>query len=87
MQDIRRARQEERDYHRMKREQEEAQMRRLNKGKAPVESQEDYWANFPKEVREVLEDNEDEYLLPFQEAAELLQIFEGLEGENLFLIQ
>jgi len=35
----------------------------------------------------VLEDNEDSYKLPFEEVAELLQIFEGLEGENLFLIQ
>ena len=43
--------------------------------------------NIPKNSREVLEDSDEEYELPFDTASDLLQIFEGLEGENLFLIQ
>lgn len=38
-------------------------MRRLNKGhnKEKGHVEEDYWGNFPKEVKEVLEDDYDQY--------------------------
>lgn len=38
-------------------------------------------------LREILEDSEEEYKVPFCDPQELLDIFSALEEQNLFLIQ
>jgi hypothetical protein len=40
-----------------------------------------------EKLREILEDSEDEYTVPFTHSSELLEIFSMLEEQNLFLIQ
>jgi hypothetical protein len=39
-----------------------------------------------EKLREILEDSEDEYEVPFTYPSELLDIFSTLEEQNLFLI-
>lgn len=41
----------------------------------------------PKDLREVIEDSDDDYPLFFAEPDQLLEIFSTLEEQNLFLIQ
>ena len=41
----------------------------------------------PKDLREVIEDSDDEYALFFEQPDKLLEIFSNLEEQNLFLIQ
>lgn len=41
----------------------------------------------PKDLREVIEDSDDEYELYFESPDQLLEIFASLEEKNLFLIQ
>ena len=41
----------------------------------------------PKDLREVIEDSDDEYELFFESPDQLLEIFATLEEKNLFLIQ
>ena len=43
--------------------------------------------NIPLKLREIIDDNDDDYKVPFQNAHELMDIFENLEEKNLFLIQ
>ena len=40
-----------------------------------------------EKLRQILEDSEDEYELPFSEPQKLLDLFSILEEQNLFLIQ
>lgn len=43
--------------------------------------------NIPNKLREIIDDNDDDYKVPFKKANELMDIFENLEEKNLFLIQ
>lgn len=43
--------------------------------------------NIPNKLREIIDDNDDNYKVPFEKANELMDIFENLEEKNLFLIQ
>ncbi len=41
----------------------------------------------PKDLREVIEDSDNEYELYFRDPGQLMDIFSNLEEKNLFLIQ
>ena len=43
--------------------------------------------NIPPELKEIIEDSDDELPLRFQTPAELMEIFTTLEDQNLFLIK
>jgi hypothetical protein len=43
--------------------------------------------NIPHKLREIIDDNDDNYKVPFEKPNELMDIFENLEEKNLFLIQ
>jgi hypothetical protein len=42
--------------------------------------------NIPNKLREIIDDNDDDYKVPVKKANELMDIFENLEEKNLFLI-
>lgn len=56
------------------------------KGQAAKNDQNDE-VQIPQELKEVIEESDDEYPLHFDMTEELLEIFATLEEKNLFLIQ
>ena len=42
--------------------------------------------NIPNKLREIIDDTDDDYRVPFKKSNELMDIFENLEEKNLFLI-